>query len=560
MISLRPELLKRYRDIAWLLLKHGRSDLARSAGLLKAFDEEAPPRAVDGGEAEQLAADLESLGPTFIKIGQLLSSRADLLPTPYLVALARLQDRVEPFPGEEAKRIVSEELGERVELAFASFEDEPMAAASLGQVHRATLLDGREVAVKVQRPGIRTVIRTDLEAITEIAEALERRTELGRALGLVDLVRQFRRTLLDELDYRAEASNLRELHHNLEGFPRILVPLPIADHCTARVLTMEYLEGEKIASLEAGERDVAQAHELAEELFRSYLHQVLIDGFFHADPHPGNVLLTPDGKIALLDVGQVGRIPPSLQEPMFQLLLAIADGNGEEAAELALRIGEVKEGFDRARFRRGVSDLVMRHYRADIDQLRPGQLMLEVYASAGQTGVRVPAQLGVLGKALLELDDIGRTLAPDFNPQQALVRNAPRVVASRLRRDLAPSQLLSRLLELRELVTVLPERLQQLFAVLSGDRQVRFKMDVIDERQLVVTLHEVANRITAGLLLASIIVGAALTMRVDSAFSLFGYPVISLFFFLVAGVGSLWLLATIFWTDRRQKRAKKNKR
>ncbi|HVS14739.1 MAG TPA: AarF/UbiB family protein [Thermoanaerobaculia bacterium] len=559
MISLRPELLKRYRDIAWLLLKHGRSDLARSSGLLKAVDDDLP-RQVDAGEAAQLATDLESLGPTFIKIGQLLSSRADLLPTPYLTALARLQDQVEPFPGEEAKRIVSEELGERVELAFASFEDEPMAAASLGQVHRATLHDGREVAVKVQRPGIRGVIRTDLEAITEIAEALERRTEIGRALGLVELVRQFRRTLLDELDYRSEAGNLRQLHQNLEGFPRILVPLPIADHCSARVLTMEYLAGEKIACLGAGGRSVEHAHELAEELFRAYLHQVLIDGFFHADPHPGNVMLTPDGKIALLDVGQVGRIPPSLQEPMFQLLLAIADGNGEEAAELALRIGEVKEGFDRNRFRSGVADLVMRHYRADIDQLRPGQLMLEVYAAAGQTGVRVPAQLGVLGKALLQLDEIGRTLAPDFNPQQALVRNAPRVIASRLRRDFAPSQVLSRLLELRELVSALPERLQQLFAVLSGDRQVRFKLDVVDERQLVMTLHEVANRITAGLLLAALIVGAALTMRVESRFSLFGYPVIALFFFLIAAVGGLWLLWTIFWTDRRQKKPKKDRR
>ncbi|HVS64583.1 MAG TPA: AarF/ABC1/UbiB kinase family protein [Thermoanaerobaculia bacterium] len=558
MISLRPELLKRYRDVAWLLLRHGRSDLVRSSGLISALDEEAA-KVVDPGAAEQLAADLEALGPTFIKIGQLLASRADLLPTSYLTALARLQDQVEPFPGEEAERLVSEELGVGLERAFASFDPVPMAAASLGQVHRATLHDGREVAVKVQRPGIRAVIRTDLEAVSEIAEALERRTEIGRALGLVDLVDQFRRTLLDELDYRTEAGNLRQLHQNLQGFSRILVPLPIPEYCSGRVLTMEYLPGTKIAALEHAGLPGRDARELAEELFRSYLHQVLIDGFFHADPHPGNVVLTPDARIALLDVGQVGRIPPSLQEPMFQLLLAIADGNGEEAAELALRIGEIKEGFDRKRFRRGVADLVMRHYRADIDQLRPGQLMLEVYAAAGQTGVRVPPQLGLLGKALLQLDEIGRTLAPDFNPQQALVRNAPRVVASRLRRDFAPSQILSRLLELRELVTALPERVQQLFDVLSGDRQVRFKLDVLDERELIVTMHEVANRITAGLLLASLIVGAALTMRVESRFSLWGYPVIAFFFFLIAAIGGLWLLWTIFWTDRRQKKPRKRR-
>jgi predicted unusual protein kinase regulating ubiquinone biosynthesis (AarF/ABC1/UbiB family) len=453
--------------------------------------------------------------------------------------------------------MVSEELGVSLERAFASFDPVPMAAASLGQVHRATLHDGREVAVKVQRPGIRTIIRTDLEAVSEIAEALERRTEIGRSLGLIDLVRQFRRTLLDELDYRAEAANLRQLHANLEGFSRIQVPLPIAEFCTGRVLTMEFLAGTRIAALGEDRPEIANADALAEELFRAYLHQVLIDGFFHADPHPGNVILTADGRIALLDVGQVGRIPPSLQEPMFQLLLAVADGNGEEAANLALRIGEVKEGFDRRRFRQGVSDLVMRHYRADIDQLRPGQLMLEVYAASGKTGVRVPALLGVLGKALLQLDEIGRTLAPGFNPQQALVRNAPRVVASRLRRDFTPSQVLSRLLGLRELISALPERLQQLFDVLAGDRQVRFKLDVLDERSLIGALHEVANRITAGLLLASLIVGAALTMSVESRFSVWGYPVIALFFFLIAAIGGLWLLTTIFWHDRKQRKQKK---
>ncbi|MBV9774734.1 MAG: AarF/ABC1/UbiB kinase family protein, partial [Gemmatimonadetes bacterium] len=331
-ISLRPEHLKRYVELGRLLVKYGRADLVRDAGLDEALGDEPAALAPEHASApEELARDLERLGPTYIKLGQLLSTRADLLPPQYVEALSRLQDDVAPFPFEEVERIVTSELGVRISKAFASFDPEPLAAASLGQVHRATLRDGQEVAVKVQRPGIREQIVEDLDALGDIAEFLDRHTEAGRKYGAEGVLIEFRRTLISELDYRAEAQNLRTLRDNLDGFPSIVIPGPVADYTTSRVLTMEYVPGRKVTQLSGVARTELDGNALAEELFRAYLKQILVDGFFHADPHPGNVFITPDRRIGLIDVGMVGRAAPEMQDRLLKLLLAVSEGRGEEA-------------------------------------------------------------------------------------------------------------------------------------------------------------------------------------------------------------------------------------
>jgi predicted unusual protein kinase regulating ubiquinone biosynthesis (AarF/ABC1/UbiB family) len=244
-LSLKPAHLKRYKDIAVLLVKYGRADLAKGIGI----DEElARPSAAEAvpPKAEELARDLEKLGPTFIKLGQLLSTRADLLPVAYIDALARLQDDVEPFSFAEVERIVTEELGARISKAFAEFDAAPLAAASLGQVHRAVLRDGRVVAVKVQRPGVREQIIDDLDAFTEIAQLLDRHLEAGHLYQFEKVVEEFRKSILRELDYRREAQNLVTLSENLAEFDRIVVPSPILDFTTGRILTMDFVFGQKI--------------------------------------------------------------------------------------------------------------------------------------------------------------------------------------------------------------------------------------------------------------------------------------------------------------------------
>jgi predicted unusual protein kinase regulating ubiquinone biosynthesis (AarF/ABC1/UbiB family) len=270
--ALTTKKIGRYRDIAWLLVRYGRSDLAKGLGV------EGEPSDADESEARDLAKDLEKLGPTFIKVGQLLSTRADWLPEPYVAALSRLQDDVEPFSFGDVERIVQEELGVRISKAFLEFESEPLAAASLGQVHRARLRDGRAVAVKVQRPDIEEQIREDLDVFAEIAGILDRHSSLGETFDLSKMIEEFRKTLLSELDYRQEARNLLTLRENLVEFPRIVVPEPVEDYSTRRVLTMDYVRGRKVTGLSPLTRMEIDGEALAEELFRAYLHQILVDG------------------------------------------------------------------------------------------------------------------------------------------------------------------------------------------------------------------------------------------------------------------------------------------
>jgi len=548
-ISLKPQHLARYRQIAWLFVKYGRSDLVNESGLTETLATEERVAPAEAAKANELAGDLEKLGPTFVKLGQLLSSRVELLPQAYLEALAPLQDKIEPFPFAEVEKIVTTELGVRMSKAFQNFEDQPMAAASLGQVHRATLRDGRPIAVKVQRPGIREQMVDDLDALEDIAEFFDQHTELGKRYEFCRLLEQFRRSLLQELDYRLEANNLATIREQLRNFPNIIIPAPIADYCTSRVLTMEFVPGRKITEVSPLTRMEFDGAALAEELFRAYLEQILVHGFFHADPHPGNVFLTPDRRIALLDLGMVGRILPRLQEDLLQLLLAIAEGRGDEAANIAIKIGEQKEDFDHNAFRRRIGELVAQQKSATVAQMQVGRLVLEVTQTSAENGIRVPSELSMLGKTLLNLDQVGRAIAPEFDPNASIRCHAARILQQRLVNSLSPGNLFSGVLELKDLLQRLPARLNKIIDAISNN-ELKIAVDAIDERTLIFGFQKVANRITVGLILAALIVGAAMLMRVETSFRIWGYPGLAIIFFLVAAGGGITLLINILFYDK----------
>lgn len=562
-LSLRPEHLKRYKDVARLLVKHGRSDLVRAADAdLALLDDDRSHWAAADGEPEALAADLEALGPTFIKLGQILSTRSDLLPPPYLEALARLQDRVEPFPFEEVERLVSEELGVRISKAFAELEATPVAAASLAQVHRARLRDGREVAVKVQRPGIRKTIVEDLEVFGEIAGFLDRHTDAGRRYAFQDMMEEFRRALLRELDFRLEAHNLAHLERSLRGFRRIVVPEPIDGYSTSRVLTMSYIHGVKVTDLAPVARAELDGRELAEELAEAYMDGILVEGFFHADPHPGNVLLTEDRRLALIDLGLVARVDPRLQERLLKLVLAVADGRGQDAAQLSIQVGTRLEDFDEDRFERQVTELVTTFHDSSLTELSVGRTVLELARRAAGSGLRPVPELAMLGKTLLHVDEIGRVLDPSFAPTRAIRRHAESMMRRHMLKTLSPSHMFSALLDLNELLQQLPSRLNRLFeAVLRNELEV--KLDVIDEHLLMSNLQKIANRTALGMILAALIVGAALMMRVETAFTLFGYPGIAMLLFLAAAAGGFALAGSIvyndYWREGREARRRRRR-
>jgi len=548
-ISLKPQHLNRYRQIAWLFVKYGRSDLVKSTGLEEVLEAEQRVTPKEAAKAEELAGDLEKLGPTFVKLGQLLSTRVELLPRAYLDALSRLQDKVEPFGFDEVEKIVSSELGVRMSKAFAEFEITPIASASLGQVHIARLRDGRAVAVKVQRPDIREAMVDDLEALEEIAQFLDQHTELGKRYEFTKMLEQFRKSLLRELDYRQEAQNLGTFREQLKDYTSIIIPAPIPDYCTARVLTMEYVSGKKITEMSPLARMEFDGAALAEELFRAYLDQILVHGFFHADPHPGNVFITLDYRIALLDLGMVGRILPRLQEDLLQLLLAISEGRGDEAAQVAIKIGERRDDFDENEFTRKISEIVAAQKTATVEQMQVGRLVLEVTRVAAENNIRVPPELTMLGKTLLNLDQVGRALEPQFDPNASIRRNAAQILQRRLLKTLSPGNLFSGILELKDLVQRLPARLNKFIDALANN-EFKISVDAIDERKLMVGFQKVANRITVGLIVAALIVGAALLMRVETTFRIWGYPGLAIIFFLAAAACGVALLINILFYDK----------
>ncbi|MES2693572.1 MAG: AarF/UbiB family protein [Verrucomicrobiota bacterium] len=588
--------LKRYREIATLFWKYGRSDIVKQMGVdeddLKKSEaavtstdsteagatddpnfkrdaaaknaKSAQTPAVPPGEnssttaaplsaPDQLASDLEAMGPTYVKLGQVLAGRPDLMPEAYRKSLERLQDNVKPFPYEEVEKIVEEELGVRISKAFSEFKREPVAAASLGQVHEARLRDGRPVVVKIQRPGIRPMIKQDFEVLTELATTLDAHTKVGKRYRFATMVEEFHLTIQNELNYEREAQNLITLGTNLKEFERIQVPQPVMDYTTRSVLTMEYITGRKITSLTPLARIDVAGEELCEELFRAYLKQVLVDGVFHADPHPGNVFLTDQGRIALLDLGMIGHTAPQMQEALLKLLLAISDSDSDAVADLVVRSSEKTEEFNLPAFKRRISQFISRTRDQGIAQIRVGQSILEVTHSAAENGLHVPSELTLLGKTLLQLDEIGRILAPEWDPNASVRRNVDEFMTQRMKKDMSKGNMLSSLLETKNFIGGLPNRLNRIMDSVANN-EIEVKVKSVDAKVVMDGMQKIANRITTGLILAALIVGASLMMRIPSRFHLFGYPGLAIVCFLVAAAGGLWLVLNVFIQDYKDKK------
>jgi ubiquinone biosynthesis protein len=553
--------LKRYRQIASLLWKYGRSDLAQQMSSEEGFgvdvlldaegqpttDSAAPP-AAGAASPEHLADDLEAMGPTYVKLGQVLAGRPDLLPDAYLKALARLQDKVKPFSYDEVEETVMAELGVRISKAFLRFEIEPLAAASLGQVHRAALRDGRAVVVKVQRPHIRQQIAEDFEVLEQIAAFLDAHTALGRRHRFLVILQEFRLSIQQELNYEREAHNLIALGKNLKEFKLIQVPQPVTDYSTRSVLTMEEVQGQKITALGPLALLDLKGAPLAEELFKAYLQQVLVDGLFHADPHPGNVFITNDRRIALIDLGMVGHTAPAMQESLLKILLAIGEGNGEAVAEIAIRMSEKLEEFAAPEFRRRITQLVALRRDQGLEQLNVGRSLLEVSGIAHENGLIVPSELVLLAKTMLQLDEVGRILDPEFDTNASIRRNVAALMTRRMSKDLTQGNLYSSLLEMKDFTAGLPSRLNRIMDM-ATNAELEVKVKATDAKMVVDAMEKIANRIAMGIVLAGMIIGASLMMRVPNSFQLFGYPGLAILCFIAAAAASFWLVIGIFIAD-----------
>lgn len=546
---------RRYHDIVRLLWRFGDSRLLKQAGLEQALVEE-QMQAEAGGEAPgpedegDLAAALCALGPTFVKFGQMLSGRPDLLPQAWMESLADLQDKVPPVPYAEIAQVVEAEFGVPLKSIYAEFDPEPVAAASLGQVHFATLRDGTPVAVKVQRPGIRQQILDDLSTFDTLAQALDAHSDVGRRIAFADLLAQSRVALLRELDYLQEAQNLETLRGLLEDYRHLEVPRAHWDYCRTRVLTMQRIDGVKVS--QAGLRKLeTPLEEVVSDFYRSYLDQVLVHGFCHADPHPGNVLLTREHRLALIDLGMVVHVDPALREQLLRLLLAIAEGEGALVAELAIGICHPLEDFDREHYEAEVADLVSRFRHAPEARLREGRVLTELIRIGSRRGLRPAAELTVLGKTLMHLDQVVQALLPDFDTLALLRKHAESLVRQRTLQSLAPGAVLKDLLDVQELGRRAPGRINQILKQLARN-ELGIRVQAIDEQALLLQLQKIANRVTAGVVIAALIVGAALVMGVDTPQRWWGYPPLALLLFLLAAGSGFALLWNIWRNDRRR--------
>jgi predicted unusual protein kinase regulating ubiquinone biosynthesis (AarF/ABC1/UbiB family) len=555
-ITLKKEYLVRYKDIARLLYKYGRSDLAKQAGLDEAMGTDTQEyNEAQVAQAEELANDLEALGPTFIKLGQLLSTRADLVPPAYLKALSRLQDDVKPFSYEEVEKAVNQELGVKLSRAFKEFDPKPLASASLGQVHRAVLHKGQQVVVKVQRPGVKEQITNDLAALKEIAQFLDKHTDMGKRYRLESVLDELGSAMMLELDYRQEAKHLVMLRQNLQEFELLVVPQPFNDYTTARVLTMDYVRGTNLTEINPVVLTELNGQALCDELFAAYLKQILVDGFFHADPHPGNVLLTQDRRIALLDLGMVGHLSSEVQQDLIKLLLAISEGRGEDVADVALKLGRVNEDAKKQEFRMRVGQLVAANKNVEVADIETGRVVMEVSRLASDCGIFLPSGLTMLGKTLLNLDRVARVLDPRFDPNDSIKRHARDLMSRKMSSKVSPGTLFHSVLETTDFVQKLPDRMNKIFDLIANN-QVGIRVDAIDEDTLISGITKIANRITSGIIFAAMIIGAALIMRIPTRFTLFGYPGIAIIFFVIAAVGGLYLVYQAMFADSRQQAKK----
>jgi len=534
----------------------------RNAGVFGGLDMQDVPTEPDAGtpvsgKPEDFVTDLEALGPTFVKIGQSLSTRPDMVPPEYLAALERMQDDVAPVAFEAIQKIVEEELGVRISRVFANFDPAPIGSASLAQVHRATLRDGRQVAVKVQRPYIVEQIRADLDVLANIVGTVDQATALGRRMHFADWVHEFRKTLLAELDYRVEAENLDRFGEHFREYPELLVPSPVWDLTRAKVLTMDLINGTKVTEISGVRRTEQPLGHLAGALMRGYLDQAFVHGEIHADPHPGNLLVTEDGRLAIFDLGMVAHVPPRQRDRLLKLLFAAVDGRGEEVAGEAIAMGTRLEDFDEELYLREVGQLVSRYaahrsIRSNSHGLSEGRLVLELTRLGAVCGLRTPPELSLLGKTLLNLESVCNALDSTMDPKQVVEAHLEHVMRARLRKSLSPAGLAGEMMELQRLLREAPRKVADVLSLLA-DNRMQVRLVGLEDSRMLEAMQKIANRISAGIITASLILASALLMRVDAGPRLLGYPALALVLFLIgAGLG-LTIVISAMLGDRKAK-------
>ncbi|MGE5674994.1 MAG: ABC1 kinase family protein [Mycobacterium leprae] len=543
----RSQVVKRYRTVLRVLTRYGFGALAEQLGLPGAG---AAPASAGGGagRGERLRRAFEELGPTFVKLGQLLSTRSDLLPPDVLQALEQLQDQVAPLPFATVQRVLEAELGAPLSDRFAQIEPEPIAAASLGQVHRATLADGQEAVIKIQRPGAAEAIGLDLQVLKGLAAVANRHSRRARNYHLPAIVSEFGSMLEGELDYHREGENGDRFRRNFAGEQEVRFPSVFWSHSTGRVLTLEQVGGFRVTDREAMAQAGIDYREVARSLSGAVFRMVLRDGFFHADPHPGNLFVGRQGQIIFVDMGMVGELTPEMRANVVDYVVGVVSRDSERVVEAILHMGMVPPGYDRRRLRHDVERLQRKYAEVPIRQVQFGEALREMLSVARGLEISFPATYTILVKAMITLESVCRQI----DPEATLVELASPYAEELLKQGMEPAKLLGRvgreLLQASTHAVRLPQQLSQLLALMN-EGELRMAVEHTGVDPAMRRLTAITNRLVIAILLASLIIGTALVSSSGRGSFLQRYPVADVGFLAIGAVG-LWLVLSILASGR----------
>ncbi|MDN5331271.1 MAG: ubiquinone biosynthesis protein [Tepidanaerobacteraceae bacterium] len=538
---------KRYREIINVIVKYGFGFLVEKVGFVRLIKREKYRELGRLTAPERVRLMLEELGPTFIKFGQILASRPDLIPQDYIEELKKLHDRIPGVGFESIKRQVEKELGKAIEEVYSFFDPHPFAAASIAQVHRAMLKGGQEVVVKVQRPGIERIIRADLDILHNLAKLAEKHIPESRLYDPVGLVSEFARAMQKELDFTKEAWNVEKFRRNFEGDISVYVPKVFWEYTTRKVLTIEYVNGVRVDQIDKISKTGISKKKIAENGARAILKQIFVHGFFHADPHPGNILVRPDGSIAFIDFGMVGRIDRSTMRKMAEIMLGVISKDEERIVNLLLEIGASEKRGNLEELMLDVQDILDRYYGKTLKEINMPELINEIFLTAGRHGIKIPSKFALLCKAILTIDGIGRQLYPEFDFIKAAKPFVKQLFRERYNPKYFTKDIRKNITNIMRSSAILPDLIDEIYNKVKRE-SIKIDFEYNGLEKFAFELNRMANRLVFSLIVASLIVGSSLVVRAGIGPTVGEMPLMGILGFVLAGLLGLGLLISILKT------------
>ncbi len=543
--------LARYQQIIRVLFKYGFQDFVEGLRIeeylevgLQLISRKRRERIEHYSRAERIRLALEELGPTFIKLGQILSTRPDLIPLEYSEELSKLQDHVPPFPYEMAREIFKEETGHLPEEIFQHFEENTVAAGSIGQAHKAVLKTGEEVVVKVQRPGIQNIIQTDLEIMFHLATLTERHLEEMKIHQPAKIVEEFAYILENEIDFTTEAGYIERFARSFMKDDTVYVPKIFHELSTERILTMEYIDGIKASETDRLQRHGYDLKLLAVRGATLIMKQIFVHGFFHADPHPGNVFILPNNIICYLDFGMMGRLNPQDQLDFTELIIAVVRRDGRKAGYALLKLTYYQGEPDRERLDRDLDDFMHRHLYKPLKDWKVGKLFNELLEVARRYGLQIKPKFFLLIKALSTAESVGRMLDPDFD----IIKHAEPFVKEIQARRLSPGRVASDVFESgTEFLALLKDTPKEVHSILrlAKEGKIRIEFEHRGLEPMLSSHDRISNRLSFSIVLASLIVASSLIVLSNVPPRWHEIPIIGLTGFVIAGIMGFWLLVSM---------------